>query len=296
MYKHCIFGALLSLYLINPSLAACADSAPQIRGINYQQQLHSPSLPEHQTGIVLRTLPVQGVAGPSLGLYGLSNLPAVYAVRYGGRIAGATQVFAISATDAQVYHAQVQRAGSAPLMAQPSISDLPAQVGNVATYFNIDLAQHLQLPPESGRYHVFAWIDEFVSAMQAVDIPKAEKRAGIRPVTTLPATLAVATKPATATPPAKLTVHNCSALGETNDCIAVGLPKHGHATQPILLFQLCEVDRSLQILSAPLSGQLSSANQYTINIKQFARCAPRSARYLLANWGQFLSKPMYVAD
>jgi hypothetical protein len=48
-------------------------------------------------------------------------------------------------------------------------------------YFNVDLPALLGLPPESGYYQVFVWLDDLVTAIQTVQVPANEARRGIKP-------------------------------------------------------------------------------------------------------------------
>jgi hypothetical protein len=47
-----------------------------------------------------------------------------------------------------------------------------AEVIAVESYFGVDLRHHLGLPPTAATYTVFVWLDEIVSELQTVQIPR----------------------------------------------------------------------------------------------------------------------------
>ncbi|HUU20659.1 MAG TPA: hypothetical protein VMW72_26165 [Sedimentisphaerales bacterium] len=141
----------------------------------YGSETTSPKLPDKGFTLCFETRPANSPNGPTLALFGAARLPGTYGEMYGGRVTGATEILAINVTSGQLYRGKPEDANATPLT--PVIVE-PRDAGSgkpkllsLETYFNLDLGYQLSLGPTEGTYHVFCWLDEFVTRVHMVKVP-----------------------------------------------------------------------------------------------------------------------------
>lgn len=128
----------------------------------------SPALPATGFGLRFHLVPAHSHDSRTLALLGAARLPGRFADIYGGRVAGAIQIVAIAAATGRVYHATAEEAGPEPVAAVMDPDPAPppkgiARTESMQVWFNADLRGQLGLPPESGAYSVFLWLDDIAS-------------------------------------------------------------------------------------------------------------------------------------
>lgn len=121
---------------------------------------------------------------PTVALLGAFRFPGRYADIYGARVANAIHVLALKPETGQVWTAACEHGHGVPLSAAMNPDPPPPPPGfarrsATAGHFNVDLAGHLGLPPDKATYAVFAWADEYVTAVELVDVPRNPSRQGM---------------------------------------------------------------------------------------------------------------------
>lgn len=113
-----------------------------------------------------------------------------YTELYGNQLPAPVVVVAIEAASGKVFMADLNV--TYPERTEVSISlgmsdqqaNQPGPTQNrmrLGGYFNVDLPALLGLPPESGYYQVFLWLDDLVTQIQTIQVPPNEARRGIQP-------------------------------------------------------------------------------------------------------------------
>lgn len=113
-----------------------------------------------------------------------------YTELYGSQLPAPVVVVAIEAASGKVYMADLNV--TYPYQTEVEISlgmsdqqaNQPGPAHNrmrLGGYFNVDLPALLGLPPESGYYQVFLWLDDLVTPIQTIQIPPNEARRGVVP-------------------------------------------------------------------------------------------------------------------
>jgi len=150
------------------------------RAVWQGREAGSPNLPESGFGLWFHVMPAHANGVRTLALLASARVPGRYAEIYGGRLAGAVQVVAISADSGEVYHATADPPGAVPLADVMNADPGPSPKGvakavDAEVWFNVDLPAHLDLP-RAGAYDVFLWLDELTS--QAIRAAAGKSAAG----------------------------------------------------------------------------------------------------------------------
>ncbi len=139
---------------------------------------YSPRLEFGVVALEVRLVPATTPQGPTLALCGACNVEYTVAQSYRGRVPAAVRIVAIDAQTGALFSATAVDHEQIPLwLDQPPASTAtgpapaPGPQRFEGTYFNVDLPAHLQLPPDGGDYHVFAWLDGWASAMTRGIVP-----------------------------------------------------------------------------------------------------------------------------
>lgn len=113
-----------------------------------------------------------------------------YTELYGMQLPAPVVVVAIEASSGKAYMANLnvtyedQTDVAITLAMSDQQANQPGPTQNrqrVGGYFNVDLPDLLGLPPESGYYQVFLWLDDLVTQIQTIQVPPNEARRGIAP-------------------------------------------------------------------------------------------------------------------
>ncbi len=161
---------------------------PDDTAIWLKAPVEPPALDEEAFGLVQRVYASPDEGRPCLAA--AFRVPGRLAGMYGGRITGAIQIVAVDARSGEVHYREAEPRTGIPLVPRsPEGLMLPSAVSGS---FGVDLAGHLDLPPERRRYHVFLWLDEMVSPVAVVETPGAdpEVEAGVDTPAASPFTLA----------------------------------------------------------------------------------------------------------
>jgi hypothetical protein len=143
----------------------------------YGPQPLSPRLPRDAFALTFTAPPALGPDGKAtVALFGAGRFPGRYAQIYGGRTPTAIEIVAIESRTGQVYHSRAERVDNVPLPVIMKPEPPPPEPGEavieaIEAHFGVDLRAHLMLPPETGSYTVFLWLDEMTSGALAVSMP-----------------------------------------------------------------------------------------------------------------------------
>jgi hypothetical protein len=137
----------------------------------------SPKLADFASGLALAAGAGErnGAAAPVAAIR--FRMPDNVVRRYRGRVDPAIFVVAVAEGSGAVYAAACVGQDAPPATFDPaaapdSVRGQPA-VGGIV---NVDIVAQLGLPPNAGRYLVFAWLDEWVSAAATIDVAADPRR------------------------------------------------------------------------------------------------------------------------
>lgn len=137
--------------------------------------------------IQFRLVPGESTLGPSIAVLGTYKLGWPYLDLYGDQIPKPLLVVAVAAATGRVYVADLNvielyvQDDAILLDISDEQANAPGPVSNRLSkqgWFNADLAALLDLPPDSGFYHVFVWLDDLVTPVRTVQVPANPRRAG----------------------------------------------------------------------------------------------------------------------
>lgn len=153
--------------------ANVADTIPDIPEDVWQAELpFSPTLQGLSPGLALR-LGVGRRDGRQHLVAALRyRMPDPVVRRYRGRVDPAIFVVAVDSDRGTVFAGPCLGHDRPPAVYDAQASPAPSADGPaLGGYANVDLARHLGLPPHEARYHVAAWLDEWVSEVRAFRMP-----------------------------------------------------------------------------------------------------------------------------
>ena len=155
------------------------------RPLEYVAGPCSPPLEFGRSSLAVRLVPATTPSGHTLALCGACNVEHAVVQSYQGRLLAAIRIVAVHAQTGAVASATALDHDAMPLRLDQlpqattasACGDGPRHFEGI--YFTVDLAAHLQLPPEGAEYDVFAWLDDLVSSMERGAVP-ADTRRGVR--------------------------------------------------------------------------------------------------------------------
>ena len=304
----CILGVIVLTFL--PWALSFAGpevelSSPVGRGL----QPHSPPLPGTGFALEFRLLPARAPAGPTVALFGALRAGRPYAERYGGRLAGAVRIVAVDPENGRVFQGTPERPGTAPLV---PLSDREiekqahgdATVEEIVTYFHLDLVNQLGLPRESGKWKIFLWLDDRLSAMQEVNLPGPLAGERGRPATNGKSKhlrVQVAERAAVTTvQPGTLELRNPKGSSPSPGRIHGGI-HFGPGLPPdakwLTVLSLCQQTRRLRYESVPLppGAEGSAGVSFDFDSSALAGCGPKDERaFFVAVCGSALSRALIL--
>ena len=142
----------------------------------YGREPETPEIGEALDVLELTTAPAIASGSPTTALFGALRVGSLHAEMYGGRVAGAVAILAVDSETGSLYQAVPERQDSSPV--QPVIrtaeelASMDAVTSAIESCFSVDLAEHLGLPPEEGRFLVALWLDDLCSEIVSCDVPE----------------------------------------------------------------------------------------------------------------------------
>lgn len=143
-------------------------------------QEQSPAISPQEFAVKIATVPAKSGDRPTVALLGAYRLPGPFGLMYGSRVSGVLRVVAINPDSGALFfnHAEASHAAPIELSINPDAQQDPSEPALVAVegFFNLDLADHLGLPPDEAEYRVFAWLDDVTTESLTVLMPEDKQR------------------------------------------------------------------------------------------------------------------------
>jgi len=181
--------------------------------------------------------------GNTTAMFAGYNLGWPYIELYGGQMPAPINVMATNLLTGQVYFSPASHSdASLRLDVELYLSDVEVNAGQPAnnqsftnSWFNLDLARLLNLPPEDGLYGVTLWIDDLITPVQAVQVVTNSTRLASPPVPTEITTSGLVTTQNSSHSPAPQDgeIRMDGPLTEAGNRIYATLPKNVFTNPPI---------------------------------------------------------------
>ncbi|WP_224366330.1 hypothetical protein [Hyalangium versicolor] len=263
---------------------------------------HSKKLSPGALGLDFTVAPARGPTGPTVALFGAFALSAPYTLIYRAQLSSAIHIVAINAKTGRVSFNKPADPNELPISATMP-KDLDAAIAQaqplergmiVKTFFNVDLAAHLSLPPEEGDYHVFLWLDDRVTPVKTVHVPANPARGASGAGVDLQLTVGD-----TASSPRSRqgTIVLESPAGRTQmfgalPGPAIPLDPEATGTPPLTLLAFCQRSRHFGWASVPVAKRMLKAKSRAFSFEPSAlvRCGDVPEQtFLLATFGTLRS-------
>lgn len=146
----------------------------------YEETAFSPKEFE-EPGLDFNLRPAKSSLGPTVAILARYFIGRPILDYYGGQLPSPVHVVAIHSGTGQVYHRECMEDDGLPITVYGDESDFREGAAEESdqfesAFFNVDLCDHLSLPPDPGTYYVFLWIDDLVSPIKIAEIPENRSR------------------------------------------------------------------------------------------------------------------------
>ncbi|MCY1075735.1 hypothetical protein [Archangium lansingense] len=265
---------------------------------------HSKKLAPGALGLDFTVAPARGPEGPTVALFGAFALSAPYTLIYRAQLSSAIHIVAVHARTGRVHVNKPADPNALPISATMP-KDLDAAIAQanplergmvVQTFFNVDLAAHLVLPPEEGDYHVFLWLDDRVTPVRTVHVPANPARQSFGGGVAIPLALgdtASSPQPRDGAIALERPADGTRLFGALP---ASALPQEpeaaGSPPPPLTLLAFCQRSRNFGWSTVPVAREMREAKSHAFSFEPSAlvRCGDVPEQtYLLAMFGALRS-------
>lgn len=184
---------------MNSSTSAAPAPLPVTDPVWFQPLPFTVALPEFTHGITLALGWGRNPKGPTPVAAMNYLLPDAVVQRYRGNPAAAMVLVAVDLRSGEVFaNGCVGPDRPPPVFNAKALGAANVHAPSAGGYLAVDLGVQLGLPAQAASYRVFVWLDEWVSAVQRLDLPEAAHRSrlGVGPLANTPAAAAARPLPA----------------------------------------------------------------------------------------------------
>lgn len=148
------------------------------------QTPQSPAVPV-APGLAFTLAPANTSSGQTIALLAAYHLGTPFVEYYGGHLPRAIRVVATNMQTGEVYQSDLSAPDHPPIILEATDEEMAnASPGwsTESSYFNVDLLTLLRIPNTTASYRVFLWLDNLISNVEVVNVPKELGREDAAPI------------------------------------------------------------------------------------------------------------------